>query len=85
MRLVWVVFYLMAAREPAPEPKPVDFKRDVRPILERRCTPCHFPGGKMHHELPFDEPATIHKLGEKLFTRIRDREEQKVIREFLKR
>jgi hypothetical protein len=63
--------------------KPVDFARDVRPILERRCQPCHFEGGKMYERLPFDRPATITKLGEKLFTRIKDPHEQAVIRTFL--
>jgi len=37
----------------------------VRPILEQRCTPCHFTGGKMYARLPFDRAETIVKLGEK--------------------
>jgi hypothetical protein len=45
--------------------------------------PCHFPGGSMHERLPFDQPQTITKLGERLFTRIHDANEQKLIREFL--
>ena len=36
-----------------------DFARDVRPILARRCDPCHEPGGKMYARLPFDDPATV--------------------------
>ena len=68
-----------------PPPKNVDFIRDVRPILEKRCQPCHFPGGKMHGQLPFDRPETIDKLGTKLFTRIKKDEEQAVIRGFLAR
>ena len=59
-----------------------DFETQVRPILEA-CQPCHFAGGKMYEELPFDQPATIRKLGESLFTRIKDPEEQAVIRSFL--
>jgi hypothetical protein len=66
-------------------PKHVDFARDVRPILEKRCQPCHFAGGKMHAKLPFDQPATIDKLGTKLFSRIKKDEEQAVIRAFLAR
>jgi hypothetical protein len=78
---LWLVARFMVA---APLPsKPVDFARDVRPILERRCQPCHFEGGKMYERLPFDRPATITKLGEKLFTRIKDPHEQAVIRTFL--
>jgi hypothetical protein len=59
------------------------FQTKVRPILEARCQPCHFQGGKMYEQLPFDRPATIKRLGEKLFTRIKDPKEQQVIREFL--
>ena len=73
---------------PAPPPlspalRRVEFARDVRPILEARCRPCHFPGGVMYGRLPFDREETIHTLGEKLFTRIKAPEEQQVIREML--
>jgi len=37
----------------------------------------------MYEQMPFDRPATITRLGEKLFTRIKDPKEQQVIREFL--
>ena len=75
--------------EPAPIVSPiekqpaVDFATQVRPILESRCQPCHFTGGVMYERRPFDRPETIHALGEKLFTRIKDENEQRVIREFL--
>lgn len=87
---VWLIVLalLMPAPPPPPSPAtsgPVDFARDVRPILEKRCQPCHFPGGKMYAALPFDRPATIDKLGTRLFTRIKKDEEQKVIRAFLGR
>ncbi|HEU4525966.1 MAG TPA: hypothetical protein VFR62_13145, partial [Gemmatimonadales bacterium] len=61
----------------------VAFAADVQPILERRCQPCHFPGGIMHAKLPFDRAATILALGERLFTRIEDPDEQARIRRFL--
>ena len=60
----------------------VDFKSDVQPILAR-CQPCHFSGGTMYERLPFDRPETVHKLGEKLFSRINAENERKIIREFL--
>ena len=28
-------------------------------FLERRCTPCHEPGGKMYDRLPYDKAQTI--------------------------
>jgi hypothetical protein len=62
---------------------PVDFKTQILPILQARCQPCHFEGGKMYRALPFDRPSTIHKLGDKMFTRIKDPNEQQVLRAFL--
>jgi hypothetical protein len=59
------------------------FASDIRPILQFRCQPCHFQGGEMYEKLPFDKPETITKLGTKLFTRIKNENEQRVIREFL--
>ena len=61
----------------------VDFDSQVKPILQTRCTPCHFPGGVMHARLPFDQAQTIRDLGEKLFTRIKDEQEQALLRSFL--
>jgi hypothetical protein len=83
------LWLLMASRltsqTEAPAPATIDFARDVQPILEKRCQPCHFPGGKMYDKLPFDRAETIDKLGTKLFTRIKKDEEQAVIRGFLAR
>ena len=59
------------------------FEMRVLPILQDRCSPCHFEGGKMYDRLPFDRAGTIRVLGTALFTRIRDEEERQAIREFL--
>ena len=67
----------------AATPTRVDFATQVRPLLESRCTPCHFAGGTMYQRLPFDRPETIKTLGTKLFTRITDEKERRLIREFL--
>jgi hypothetical protein len=37
----------------------------------------------MYQRLPFDKAETIVKLGTKLFTRIKDENQQRLIREFL--
>jgi hypothetical protein len=60
-----------------------DFATEIKPIFQARCQPCHFPGGKVYDRLPFDKPETITKLGAKLFTRIKDEKEQRLIRDFL--
>ena len=60
----------------------VDFEKHVRPILQSKCQPCHFTGGKMYSKLPFDRPATVVTLGEKLFTRIKDENSRAIIRKF---
>lgn len=60
-----------------------DFETQVKPIFVSRCQPCHFQGGQVYAQMPFDKPETITRLGEKLFTRIKDEKEQQLIREFL--
>jgi len=74
--IVWVRWW-------DPSPPAVDFAKQIRPILEQRCQPCHFAGGRMYDRLPFDRPQTIVKLGTKLFTRIRDENQRQLIRQFL--
>lgn len=73
-----------APSEAAPEPprERIDFTTQIQPLLEA-CRPCHFEGGKMYDRLPFDQPATLLTLGERLFTRIEKEEEQALIRAFL--
>jgi hypothetical protein len=61
----------------------IDFATQIKPVLETRCTPCHFAGGKVYQRMPFDRAETIYALGNKLFTRIKDEHEQRLIREFL--
>lgn len=61
----------------------VDFDTQVKPILKSKCMPCHFSGGQMYDRLPFDKPETIKKLGVKLFTRIKQEDERRLIEDFL--
>jgi hypothetical protein len=61
----------------------VDFPTQIKPILEARCQPCHFSGGKVYAKMPFDRPETIKTLGTKLFTRIKDENERRLIRDFI--
>jgi len=61
----------------------VDFDTQVKPIFEAKCMPCHFSGGQMYDRLPFDKPATIKKLGARLFTRIKEENDRRMIEDFL--
>jgi hypothetical protein len=85
LAVILVLAASLLANTPAPQLKtqPVDFQTQIRPILEKRCQPCHFTGGKMYVKMPFDRPQTIHTLGEKMFTRIKDPKEQALLRAFL--
>jgi hypothetical protein len=55
----------MTAAAPAAAPVPEAtaapdlFESDVKPLLHRRCAPCHSPGGQMYARMPFDQPATV--------------------------
>ena len=61
----------------------VDFDTQLKPIFQSKCMPCHFSGGQMYDRLPFDKPATIRKLGTKLFTRIKEENDRRLIEDFL--
>ncbi|MTI22735.1 hypothetical protein E1176_17010 [Fulvivirga sp. RKSG066] len=82
-----VIIEEVGQAEPTVEPQKavelVSFEKDIEPILLSRCQPCHFTGGKMYEKLPFDTAATVHKLGEELFTRIKDEKEQALIKAFI--
>jgi hypothetical protein len=86
-RLVLALAFLLAmalAASTKTEPaSPVDFDKDIEPILTAKCQPCHFPGGTMYAKRPVDKPATIDALGETLFTRIKDEKQRALIRAFL--
>ncbi|MGH9874761.1 MAG: hypothetical protein ACRD9S_20085 [Pyrinomonadaceae bacterium] len=61
----------------------VDFSTQIKPMLSAKCQPCHFSGGTVYAKMPFDRPETIKTLGTKLFTRIKDENERRLIRDFL--
>jgi hypothetical protein len=61
----------------------IDFDTQVKPIFKSNCMPCHFQGGQMYDKLPFDSPATIRKLGTRLFTRIKEENDRRLIEGFL--
>jgi hypothetical protein len=68
---------------PAPTPAPIDFATQIRPLLQEKCSPCHFAGGRMYDRLPFDREETIRTLGTALFTRLKDPVDTELLRAFL--
>ena len=83
LTLAFLLAMALAASTKTEQTRPIDFAKDIQPILTARCQPCHFPGGTMYEKRPFDKPATIVALGEKLFTRLKDEKQRAVIRAFL--
>jgi hypothetical protein len=81
--LAFLLAMALAASTKAPQSKPVNFEKEIQPILAAKCQPCHFPGGVMYEKRPFDKRATIVSLGEKLFTRLKDEKQRALIRAFL--
>jgi hypothetical protein len=80
MSMAVLVVWLCSHAAAAPR---VEFVKQIRPVLEERCQPCHFAGGRVYDRLPFDKPQTVVKLGKKLFTRIRDEKTRTLITQFL--
>jgi uncharacterized membrane protein len=61
----------------------IHFAQQVQPILVKHCSPCHFTGGKMYMRMPFDKDSTIinHETG--ILKRIKDKEENLIIKSFV--
>jgi hypothetical protein len=59
------------------------FKKDIQPILQKNCSPCHFPGGKMYAAMPFDKPETIigHEAG--ALKRFNNAKEKELVKKFI--
>ena len=60
------------------------FETEVKPIFETHCMPCHFPGGKMYDQLPFDDAGNIINHEEGIFKRIKNAKDVAVIKEFIR-
>jgi len=61
----------------------IDFKTQIQPILIKRCSPCHFAGGKMYERLPFDTSSSVFLKKEIILKRIKDDSENKLIQQFI--
>jgi len=61
----------------------IDFEKEIKPIFVKNCSPCHFPGGKMYAKLPFDKDTTIINHSGSILKRIKDDEENALLKEFI--
>jgi len=82
-RMPEVVAAAATVNTPSAAKARVDFDTQLKPIFQSKCMPCHFSGGQMYDRLPFDKPATIRKLGTRLFTRIKEENDRRLIEDFL--
>ena len=62
----------------------VTFQQSIAPLLKANCSPCHYEGGQVVGKYPFEDYKTVKKLGEKLNTRLKEKEQQSLIAEWLK-
>ncbi len=60
-----------------------DFKSVILPLLQKNCSPCHFPGGKMYEKMPFDKAEIIvsHEVG--ALKRFSDKNEKELLKQFI--
>ena len=60
----------------------IDFTTQIKPILIKNCSPCHFTGGKMYEKLPFDKDTTILNHQSAILKRIKG-DENALIKSFV--
>ena len=61
----------------------IDFKKQIQPIFVNRCSPCHFPGGKMYSRLPFDAAETLVNNDVVILRRIKNESEKSLITKYI--
>lgn len=73
-----------ATEQAAVAAAPADtFTSAVRPVLVRRCAPCHEPGGKMYARLPFDDATVVRDHQAAIVRRLKDAEERAALESWL--
>ena len=72
-----------AAAQRTPAPAAVSFEASIQPLLARRCTPCHVPGGRMYERMPFDDPDVVRNHREGIARRLKDPEEKRLLERWL--
>lgn len=76
-----------SAATPAPAPSaatPPDlFAQTVRPVLQRSCSPCHEPGGRMYGRLPFDDPGVVRSRAPSVLRRLKTQDDREALERWL--
>ena len=68
-----------APEEPAASSE-VLFRDQVRPLLARKCAPCHNPGGAMYARLPWDDAGVVASHSTGVLRRLKGEEHETVAR-----
>jgi hypothetical protein len=65
------------------DPIAIGFEKEIKPIMIKNCSPCHFPGGKLYERLPFDKDTTIINHSAGILKRIKKEEENELLKKFI--
>jgi hypothetical protein len=62
----------------------INYQTQIQPVLQEKCSPCHFAGGKMYERMPFDKGETIitHEAG--ILKRIKDEQNVALIQQYIR-
>jgi hypothetical protein len=69
-------------RPPGTDPDSL-FLAEVIPALREACGTCHFSGGDMYPNFPFDDPVTLRDRGEEVLGRMEDGEARYSLEDWL--
>jgi hypothetical protein len=68
---------------PAVTKDTINFTKQIQPILQKNCSPCHFTGGKMYERMPFDASQTLLSHKEGILKRIKQEEENGLLKKYI--
>ena len=63
----------------------LEFTTIIQPILQKNCSPCHFPGGKMYATIPFDKCEAIINHAAGALKRFSDKKENELVKLFIEK
>jgi len=50
----------------------------IVPVLRDQCAGCHFAGGPMYKDLPFDDQATVTRLGDAVMVQLEGKGQERM-------